>query len=94
MQGFQSHQHIQLFQRETANEEEQFTQHHNKVDGIKEEPKCELVHLLGKNNKRMGLLDTGSTHDSTNNKELLINTKQTNRPIASRTNVGQRKMTK
>ena len=34
MQGFQSHQHMQLFQRETTHEKEQFTQHHNKVESF------------------------------------------------------------
>ena len=64
------------------------------ADNIEEETKCELAHSPSKNTKNVALLDTGSTFNSTNNEETLMNTQEAVSPMTSRTNAGQRQMTK
>ena len=64
----------------------------NSNDMTKEEPKCRLEQTLGRDTRNIGPLDTGSTFNSTNNENPLMNLKKAVSPIASRTNAGQRKM--
>ena len=95
MQGFQSHIHIQLCQNVNVAEEPECDEVTNKqINPMQPEEEHELKHLLKCNADQIALLDAGSTFNSMNNEEPLINFMEAVQPIVSRTNVGQPEMKK
>ena len=59
------------------------------VNPTQPEGGCELKHPLRHDTDQIALLDMGSTFNSTNDRELMVNVIEAAHPITSRTNVGQ-----
>ena len=95
MQRFQACAHAQHCQDESVkkSEMEQNTCSIKKVDLTQPEEACKLKHISTHDTSRIALLDTGSTFNLTNNKEMLMNSVKAVQPMTSRTNVRQQQMT-
>ena len=75
MQGFQTCTHVQLCQDNSVTEEAEHNARNNKkTDTIKLELQYKLRQTLRHNTDGVASQDTGSTFNSTNDKELMMNT--------------------